>query len=291
MPVGPVPVALREHRAVDLGRDTSAPRRPCSGRAAGARRSAGSRGRCLSWLGDIAGGLRGRIMRASLPSLPALGARAYAERAAIVLVAPACLRKSSRISAATSLGRRRPAEVEALHLVAAEIAGVVGVARGLDALDADAHARARGRAWRWRSTILRAGASGAVEGAHETAVDLDLVERKAPQVVEARVAGAEVVHDDAGRRGAFSLRSSLSTRRASLTSTLSVISISNRSGARPEAASASSTSSDDAAGAELGDRQVDRNRQVRRATSRPSSRPRAAPTRRAGGSRRCARRP
>lgn len=39
-------------------------------------------------------------------------------------------------------------------------------------------------------------AMGTVEALHEGSIDLDLIERKAPQIAEARIAGPEIVHHD-----------------------------------------------------------------------------------------------
>ena len=62
---------------------------------------------------------------------------------------------------------------------------------GLDALRRDLHAEAAAEAD--HGVDDRGGVGGALDRMHEAAVDLELVEREAAQIEQARIAGAEVV--------------------------------------------------------------------------------------------------
>ena len=97
-------------------------------------------------------------------------------------------------------GGRRPAEEEALHLVAVDHVDETDLARVLHALDGDAHAQRPAERDDGADDLLGIGIVG-IEGVHEGAVDLDLVEGESPEIAEARIAGAEVVHDDGNAEG------------------------------------------------------------------------------------------
>ena len=92
-------------------------------------------------------------------------------------------------------GRDRPAEEEALGLVAVGLVEKGRLRGGLDAFDRHPHvqlASERDDRLHHRLGIT----AGAFEALHEAAVDLDLVEREAPQIAQARIAGTEIVHHD-----------------------------------------------------------------------------------------------
>src|SRR5690349_10274349 len=88
----------------------------------------------------------------------------------------------------------RPAEQIALPLMAAFGAKAAEFGLGLDALGGDGDAEALAEADDRTDYRLRLAVCGDV--ADERLVDLDLVEWKAAQVAQARIAGAEIVHRD-----------------------------------------------------------------------------------------------
>ena len=79
--------------------------------------------------------------------------------------------------------------------MASLVAQAVYFGFGLDAFRRDGDAEALAEADDRTHDRLRVGVGGEV--AHEGLVDLDLVERKAAQVAQAGIAGAEIVHRDA----------------------------------------------------------------------------------------------
>src|ERR1700722_18625106 len=88
-----------------------------------------------------------------------------------------------------------PAEEEPLSLVAVDLVEKSCLLGVFDAFDRYPHvqlASERDDRFHDRPCIT----TGAVEALHEAAVDLDLVEREAPQIAEARIAGTEIVHHD-----------------------------------------------------------------------------------------------
>src|SRR3990172_155682 len=91
-------------------------------------------------------------------------------------------------------GGLRFAVIEALHLVAAPLPQHRRLAFGLHAFGGDGHVERLAEAddARHDGTRLRTGAEGVDEGA----VDLDLLDREAGEVAQARIAGAEIVHGD-----------------------------------------------------------------------------------------------
>src|SRR6478752_3359495 len=91
--------------------------------------------------------------------------------------------------------RHRPAEQVALHLVAAQSPDEPSLLFRLDPLDVDLDAEGMAQSDDRADDL---GRSSVVVGgsAKEAGVDLDLVEGELPQVAEARVARAEIVHDD-----------------------------------------------------------------------------------------------
>jgi len=97
------------------------------------------------------------------------------------------------------LARQRPAEMEALPLVAAQVLQQVRLRLLLDALGHDAKPEAVGEA---HDRLHDGGvAPAAGEVADEGAVDLDAVQVELLHVFQRRVAHAEVVEHGAGCRG------------------------------------------------------------------------------------------
>src|SRR5581483_3684701 len=93
------------------------------------------------------------------------------------------------------LGRCRPREQEALHLVAAGKTQQHALLLGLDALDQ--HRQAERAPERDDRLDDDAAIGRLAEPEHETAVNLELVEREALQIAEIGIAGAEIVERDA----------------------------------------------------------------------------------------------
>src|SRR5271168_468169 len=89
----------------------------------------------------------------------------------------------------------RTAKQEALPLVAALRAQIAEFGFGLDAFGRNGHAEARAKADDRTHDRLRVAIASEVT--HKRLVDLDLVERKASEIAEAGITGAEIVHRDA----------------------------------------------------------------------------------------------
>jgi hypothetical protein len=90
--------------------------------------------------------------------------------------------------------RHRAAEEETLHLVAIVLLEEGALRLGLHALRDDAEMQAVAERDDRLGDDAVVGRAGRLDVAHERAVDLHRVDRQPPQVAEARVAGAEVVH-------------------------------------------------------------------------------------------------
>src|SRR3990170_2550855 len=89
----------------------------------------------------------------------------------------------------------RAAEQKALPLVAAFGAQTAQFGFGLDAFGGNRHAETDAEADDRTNDRLRVEVGS--EASHERLVDLDLVERKAPEIAQAGIAGAEIVHRNA----------------------------------------------------------------------------------------------
>src|SRR6516225_7058996 len=86
----------------------------------------------------------------------------------------------------------RRAEQEALHLAAAERLDLLQLLSGFHALGRGRHSEMLCKACDCQHDRHRIVARR--QPADEATIDLDLVEWKAPQIAERRVAGAEIVH-------------------------------------------------------------------------------------------------
>src|SRR5262249_11966427 len=97
-----------------------------------------------------------------------------------------------RGEAMIDLGRgHRPAEAVALHRMHAGGAQEQMLFGGPDAFRRHLHAEAAAEADDGMND--RRGIGSLLDRAHETRIDLELVERKTPQIKQARIAGAEII--------------------------------------------------------------------------------------------------
>jgi hypothetical protein len=109
--------------------------------------------------------------------------------------APRLPHPALRLQQADDLGMRpRAAEQKALALVAAFGAQAAQFGFGLDAFGGDGDAETLAEADDRADDRLGVGVGAEI--AHEGLVDLDLVEREAAQIAQARIAGAEIIHRD-----------------------------------------------------------------------------------------------
>src|SRR6266850_8074891 len=107
-------------------------------------------------------------------------------------------------------GRERPAKVISLTVVAAELSDPLALFRGLDAFGDGPQAQVPGEG-------DARGNDGGIVGvfayaAHERSLELQRAHGKAPEVVEGRVARAEVVESDSNAQNAQRLERRLGAR-------------------------------------------------------------------------------
>src|SRR5882672_5054299 len=105
------------------------------------------------------------------------------------------IRAALRLQQSDDLGvGPRAAEQKALALVATLGAKAAQLGFGLDAFGGDGHTEADAEADNRTHDRLRVAVGAEV--AYERLVDLDLVERKASEIAQTGIAGAEIVHRD-----------------------------------------------------------------------------------------------